>query len=381
VRGYLAAGLFDGVGMQERPTLLVEGDRIVAVGEPIPESVTTEDLGDATLWPGLVDAHQHLCFDGNGTLEEQVSGIDDGALADRARVMARRALAGGVTTLRDLGDRSWLTLPLRDEPDLPTILAAGPPITLVDGHCWYLGGGCAADDASLRGAVRERAEQGADVVKIMVTGGAGTPGYPLWKSQFDDAQTRLMVDEAHARDLPVAAHCHGFDGVMAAAAAGADTIEHCSFVGPDERPVMDRARIEAVATSGSVFSLTVGILPGSTPPPVLARIMDDLIKVRRWLYDAGAPIVAGTDAGIVPFKPHDVLPFAFADLIKFLDMPAAAAAASVTSVSADACGVGDRKGRLAPGYDADFITTAADPFESGSIDVTAVWKAGNRVTP
>ena len=163
------------------------------------------DLDDVTILPGLVDAHQHLCFDGNGTLEVQVTGIDDEALLERARNAARRALLGGVTTLRDVGDRDFVTLALRNDPSLPTILAAGPPLTVDGGHCWYLGGAC-ANDRDLRRAVDERAERDCDVVKVMVTGGVHTPTYPMWASQFDLEQLRLIVDTAHAAGMPVAAH-------------------------------------------------------------------------------------------------------------------------------------------------------------------------------
>lgn len=124
-----AARLFDGFDFVDRATLLIEGDAVVAVGEQLPESVPVVDLGDATLLPGLVDCHQHLVFNGRGTLEEQVTDIDDAALTERARSNARRALTGGVTTVRDLGDRGFVTLGLRDSPDLTGIAAAGPPIT------------------------------------------------------------------------------------------------------------------------------------------------------------------------------------------------------------------------------------------------------------
>ena len=102
----------------------------------------TIDLGDVTVLPGLIDTHQHLCFDGNGTLQEQVEGRSDAELQRRAYANAKGALQAGITTIRDLGDRNFVTLDLRADPDLPTILAAGPPLTADGGHCWYLGGGC-----------------------------------------------------------------------------------------------------------------------------------------------------------------------------------------------------------------------------------------------
>lgn len=150
----------------------------------MPSDVVVEDLGDATLMPGLIDCHQHLCFDGRGSLEEQVVGVSDAELLTRARANAVRALRAGITTIRDLGDRGYVTLALRSDPELPTILASGPPLTAPGGHCWFLGGEC-ADRDSILAAVQERKDRGCDVVKIMVTGGALTPTKVcLWFSLY-----------------------------------------------------------------------------------------------------------------------------------------------------------------------------------------------------
>ena len=148
-----AQRLFDGHTFVEPARVVIAGGVVVAVGADVAEP-TTVDLGGVTLLPGLVDCHQHLVFDGVGTLEEQVSGRTDEELFERAWTQARRALVGGVTTLRDLGDRNFITIGLRGDIDLPTIVCSGPPITTVQGHCWYLGGECVDRDALLA-AVRD----------------------------------------------------------------------------------------------------------------------------------------------------------------------------------------------------------------------------------
>ena len=173
-----AARLFDGTRLVSEPVVEIDGGLIVGVGADVSADVDVQDLGDVTLMPGLVDTHQHLCFDGNGTLEEQVSGRSDDELLDRARANALRALAAGITTIRDLGDRDFVTLGLRDEAGLPTILAAGPPLTKPGGHCWYLGG-CCDDVASLVTAVKERHRRGCDVVATT----AEIPAVSTWLCQ------------------------------------------------------------------------------------------------------------------------------------------------------------------------------------------------------
>jgi imidazolonepropionase-like amidohydrolase len=374
-----AARVFDGERAFDRPTVLVDGDTIAAAGDALPASVPVVDLGAATLLPGLIDCHQHLCFDGNGTLEEQVAGVDDDALIDRARASARRALRGGVTTLRDLGDRGYVTLGLRDDRSLPTILASGPPLTRDGGHCWFLGGIC-TDDVDLRRAVVERHERGCDVVKVMATGGVGTPTFPIWAAQFSVEELRLVVEEAHRLGLPVAAHCHGSVGIESALDAGADTIEHCSFIAPSGRPEPDEALLARLASSDVVISLTGGQLPDHPVSPEFAAAFSILFEAWRRLHEMGATLVAGTDAGIVPAKPHDVLPYAFGDLIECGASPVQALRA-LTTVAARACGVADRKGRLAAGFDADIIAVDGDPLRDPDAlaSVTAVWRAGDRV--
>ena len=100
----------------------------------------------------------------------------------------------------------------------------------------------------------------------------------------------------------------------------------------------------------------------------------------RRLNELGATVVVGTDAGIVPAKAHGVLPYAFGDLIE-IGLNPVQALRSMTTVAAEACGVADRKGRLAPGFDADIIAMAGDPLANpeASLEVSSVWRAGERV--
>lgn len=373
-----AARLFDGERMVERPTVFIENGTIVDVGVTPPESAEVLDLGDATVLPGLVDCHQHLCFDGVGTLEEQVAGIDDDALVVRSRESALRALRAGITTLRDLGDRNYSSLGLRGDPALPTIQCAGPPLTVVGGHCWYLGGECDGLGGLVR-SVNERADRGCDVVKIMVSGGALTPTFPMWQSQFSTEEVRTVVETAHARGLPVAGHCHGVDAIRTAVEARVDSIEHCTFFTTSGGSEPPPDLIEKVAASGIVVSATLGQVPGL---PVPARVADNLPIVRAALaemHGRGATIVAGSDGGISPVKPHDVLPHALGDFIS-LGMTAAAGLRALTRTAADVLGLGDRKGRVASGYDADLLAVEGNPLTDATAltSVRAVWVGGRR---
>jgi imidazolonepropionase-like amidohydrolase len=300
-------------------------------------------------------------------------------LSDRARANAARALRAGITTIRDLGDRGYITLALRGEPGLPTILASGPPLTPSGGHCWFLGGECDGREALVE-AVHERKRRGCDVVKIMVTGGAHTPTFPMWKSQFTVDEVTDVVDTAHSLGLPVAAHCHGTEGVACAVAARVDTIEHCSFFSDDARAEPDEAVIQAIADRGITVSATLGSDPAHPVPPIIATNLPSIVDGLRTLHSRGGTVVVGTDAGISPGKPHDILPSAV-DQLAEIGITGADLLTTLTSTAARACGVGDRKGRIAPGYDADLLATVGDPAQRPEAlrDVHGVWHRGVRI--
>lgn len=380
--GVRAARVFDGERVRGPGVVQVDGGRVTAVhtdGGP-PAGLPVTDLGaGTTVLPGLVDTHTHLALDATAAAVDRVRAAAADELTAWMRTAARRSLAVGITTARDLGDRDFLSLSLRDalaaDPCAgPQLLCAGPPVTTPKGHCWFLGGEVAGPD-ELRRAVAERAERGVDVVKVMATGGELTAGTDPGEAQFDAETLSVLVDEAHGHGLPVAAHAHGADGIRIALAAGVDTIEHCSFltangVEPDED------LIAAVGAADVVVSMTLGFAPGVPLPPRIATNLPRIQALLRMLVTSGATVALGSDAGINPPKPHDVLPHGIA---MFAEASGAAdALAAATSRAAEACGVGDRKGRLAPGFDADLLVLGGDPFADIAAvhDVRAVYRAG-----
>src|SRR4051794_40162124 len=201
MHGYRAPRAFDG----ERPLpdgalVLVDGGLIVAVepaSAPVPADCPVTELPGATLLPGLIDAHVHLCGDAGPRALDQLPELGDAELDAIVVRSLADGLAGGVTAVRDLGDARWAVVDRhRGRPDGPTVVASGPPITSPAGHCAGRGGE-AVGEAELRRAVRDRAEHGADVVKIMTSGGLMTAGTDVLAGQYTLDELRAVVDEAH----------------------------------------------------------------------------------------------------------------------------------------------------------------------------------------
>lgn len=368
-----AAAMFDGINstLVAEPLVVIAGRAITAVhgpAGPVPPGASIIDLPGLTLMPGLIDTHLHLCFDATGDPIGHLEKADDDTLRQQMAEAARRALRAGVTTVRDLGDRSYLALELRDHDiagradPLPAIVAAGPPITTPGGHCHFLGG-AASGQRGLRAAVRERAERGVDVIKVMASGGNVTPGSLAHEPQFGADSLRAIVDEAHHQGLPVTVHAHSARSIADAVAAGVDGIEHATFMTADGLDAPE-ALIRAIAAQRIAVGWTVGLDPGQrgTAPPQIASRMAALIANRRRLHESGAMLVAGSDAGVSPAKPHDVLPYAPQDLAAVGLSPAEILRA-MTSQAAQACGLGDRKGRIAPGFDADILAIDGNPLD------------------
>ena len=377
MHGYRAARAFDGERVLTGGALvLVEGAAIVAVqpaGSSAPGDCPVTDLPGATLLPGLVDAHVHLCADAGPRALDQLPDLSDGELDAIVEEALAAQLAAGVTAVRDLGDASWTVADRhRGRATGPTVVASGPPVTSVGGHCAGMGGEVAGVEG-VRRAVRERADHRVDVVKVMTSGGAMTPGTDVTVCQFTLEELRALVDEAHRAGLPVTAHAHAVAAVRLSLAAGVDGLEHCTCITAQGIEMPD-GLADAIAAAGIPVCPTIGRARGVAIAPAVLALMartgmtyeSRLAQVAQ-LHAAGVPLVSGADAGINPAKPHGVLPESVIDLVT-AGVPARAALASATSGAAAACGLAGRTGRLTPGLDADLIAVGGDPLA----DVTAL---------
>ena len=352
--------LWDGLGdgYAEADSIAIDGARIAAIGH----GFGGEDCRGATVVPGLIDAHVHMVLDpALRTLAEQLSepaAVVREKMAARAEAMVR----SGITTARDLGGGDHLELALRDDIDRgelpgPRLLCAGQPITSVGGHCHFWGGE-AADLAGAAEVVERQWCRGADLIKVMATGGMQTPASQPKDAQFDAETMAAIVALAGERGLAVAAHCHGTPGIRNAAEAGVRTIEHCSWIGADgKRGEYDPAIAQTLADRGIFVSPTVNAGWARFGPAFAARVAANFRGMKRH----GCRLIASTDAGIPNVRHHDLaraLPV-FAQLAELSPRQTLRAA---TSVAAEALGLGGVTGALRPGRSADLLFVAGDPL-------------------
>jgi imidazolonepropionase-like amidohydrolase len=370
-----AEALIDGTGAPSaRPgAVLIEGESIRAVGPGIdaPADVTRLDFPGATITPGLIDCHVHLSDAGlpdASVQDRDPSGLRMLRMADHAR----RTLAAGFTTVRDVGGRDHLEFALRRAAReglirTPRLVLAGKIVSMTTaGATSWLGMYRQADGAGeVIKAVREQVAAGADVIKIMATGAVLAPGHERPTSaQFTRAELKAAVETAHGLGLRVAAHAHGVEGIARAVEAGVDTIEHGTHLHEDPAVAKEMAArgIFLVPTLKALARIADPDGPG-VPEDMRAKAHDrrsDRDRTFRLALELGVPIAMGTDAA-TPFNRHGENAQELELMVSLGMSPLAAIAASS---GAGALAIGrDDVGVLAPGKLADLVVWDRDPAE------------------
>jgi imidazolonepropionase-like amidohydrolase len=231
------ARIIDGTGAEpvRGRAVVVEGGTITAVvDEARAPRGRGIDLAGHTLLPGLINCHVHLCF---GAEADPVRPMREESLAMtavKALLRARLTAEAGVTTVRDLGGRDYAEMAVRRaiQEGLvagPRIVAAGRPVCMTGGHGHFLAREADGPDDA-RKAVREQLKAGADVIKLIATGGVMTPGVEPGSPQLTRDEMRAAIEEARKAGRRTAAHAMAATGISDAIAAGITSIEHGVFL-------------------------------------------------------------------------------------------------------------------------------------------------------
>jgi imidazolonepropionase-like amidohydrolase len=383
----------------EHQIIWIEGERIKKIDNEseiagqLPSNVRTIDLSHFTVLPGLIDAHTHLTGSpfllGTAWLHDSVP-----RAALRGARNARTTLEAGFTTVRDLGSFGYADIALRDainEGDAvgPRALVCGEQLSITGGHgddtylapeFNYTDGGVADGVPAVMRMVRRNIKYGADVIKMMATGGVTSEADDPRAEQFSPEEMRAIVETAHRLGRKVAAHAHGSQGIKDAVLAGVDSIEHGSFI--------DEEGIQLMKMHGTYLVPTVYLMDWQRENATKTGMTPNMLNKQRLVSSVaqtnvarairgGVKIAFGTDATMYP---HGLNAREFAVLVR-LGLTPLQAIQSATINAADLLGWSDRVGSLEVEKYADLIAVDGDPLTDVTVleRVRFVMKGGETV--
>ncbi len=358
--------------------IVIEGDKIVSVGPASSVKTSAGDhtinLANATVLPGLIDAHTHITFNPQFGYESLAISVPREALigAHNARV----TLEAGVTTVRNVGATGYADVALRDAINAgdvpgPRMLVSGPALGITGGHCdndllpseyHATEIGVADGVEQVQHKVREVIKYGADLIKVCATGGVLSKGDDPNASQYTLEEMKAIVADAHRLGRRVAAHAHGAQGVIWASEAGVDSIEHGHL--------MNDAAIATLKKNGTYLVPTLYLIDWQREHAAEANL-PDFVKKKMELVsqmakgnikkaiEAGVKIGMGTDAAVYP---HGLNAHELAVYVSLGMLPLQAIQTSTIN-DADLLGWADKVGTVEPGKWADIIAVDGDPLQ------------------
>jgi imidazolonepropionase-like amidohydrolase len=362
--------LIDGTGRAwEQAAIHVEAERIADVTAPValPGEAEVLDLQGKTVIPGLINCHTHLCLDGS---PDPITALMARTPTENVLIAAKHAadaVRAGVTTVRDCAGWESVDLDLKKAiwSDLaigPRMLVSGKGLTMTGGHGHQFGREVnGADDA--RKAAREQLKAGADLIKLVATGGVMTPGVEPGAAQLTYKELKAAIAEAKKAGRTTAAHAQGTTGIRNAVRAGISSIEHGFF--------LDRKAIEMMLKRGTYLVPTLAavhqILQGGPDVGIPAFVLEKVERVKDAHLDsfvrawkAGVPIAAGNDAG-TPFNRADDLVIELECMVRAGLSPAEALDTAHRS-AARLLQMEDQIGTVEPNKLADLVVLDADPL-------------------
>lgn len=384
--------LINGTGESpvENAYLIVEDKKILKVGSAYvmePDSgMEIVDLSGKTIMPGLINCHVHITMEPVG---DPVSIMAKDSIAKstlRGVANLKKHLLAGTTFFRDLGAPNGIDLDLRDSVNEgliegPQFLAAGKCVTMTGGHGWFIGREADGVDET-RKAAREQLKAGADVIKIMATGGVMTKGVEPGSPQLSIEEMESAVIEAHKAGKKTATHAQGTEGIKNAILAGIDSVEHGIFLDDEVIQLMVDRGVYLVPTLVAPYFIVKNGVEAGIPQHAVDKsnyVMKYHIESFKKAYKAGVKIAMGTDAG-TPFNLHSAAAYELKQMAEYAMTPMESIVASTKS-SADLLGILDDYGTLEEGKFADFLVLDENPIDNLDtlFDINSVYKLGKKV--
>ncbi|MBX9975148.1 amidohydrolase family protein [Cytobacillus firmus] len=363
--GSIIDGLNDGV--LENSYIKVENGKITEVKEGEPGESEGFEIIDCTgkhILPGLIDCHVHLVWNGSADPQSVIKNEENDRIALEAYQHAFDTLKLGITTVRDLGAPDRTVLHVRNVIDSglllgPTIIASGAPICMTGGHVYYLGYESDGPD-EVRKNTRKVLKEGADLVKVMATGGIYTKGEEPGSVQLTIEELSAAKEEALKKNKKVAAHADGLEGIMNCLEVGIDTIEHGIYA--------DRQALEIMKNQGTFLVPTMAVmrqLISSPDIPAYAlekakQVVGPHFSMLQEAVQIGVKIATGTDCGS-PLTPpryyYDELAIMHEAGMSEMEVIKAS-----TNVAAECLGIEDQRGSISPGKFADLLIVDSNPL-------------------
>ena len=364
--------------------VLVRGERIVEAGTSVSHPADAEviDLGDATLMPGMIDAHVHLFLHpGAEDLQTVEESVPERTII--ATLAARADLMAGFTAERDMGTEGAGSADTAVRNAINQGLIPGPRMRISGNAIDVLGGhedanhynpeqhvlsnATYANDADeLVRVIRQQLKEGADFIKIYETGrDTLLNGQFHTPYQYTEAELARAVQEAARVGTVVAVHDTGEPGTLFAAQAGVASIDHADQLSPETMQLMRQKQIFAVPTF-TISEYFAGHAASPAQQQRLRQSLDYHVQEFRKQVAAGVPMAVGSDIGPVP---HGTQARELALMVQYGMTPLAVLQADLIN-GAKLLGWQNEIGQIKPGYFADVIAVPGDPLK----DITAVQK-------
>ncbi len=392
------ATLIDGNGGAplENAAAHVVGERIAWVGgmADLPrEALDAEQIDVSGKWllPGLIDAHIHICYNGSESVFALLEKPRDDLVLEAVDI-CRRTLSHGVTTVRDVGGEQYIEMGLRRAIDRgfiegPRMKLSGRVISMTGGHAHFIAREADGPD-EMRKAAREQIKAGADLVKLMATGGTATPGQDIHASQLTVEEISAVTEVARMMGRKVAAHCHGTGGIRNCMLGGVDTIEHGTY--------LDEETADMMVENGAALVLTLGAGNPDLESYPLSPVQQADAERRKPMIEQGIKQIRGTialargkgiflgigtDAGGNPLAPHNFSMARELELLVDNDLTAMEAISIGTRNNAAVLDMEDDIGTVEAGKYADLLLLKSDPLVDirNLRDIAAVVKGGKKV--
>jgi len=357
-------------GNPVRGDLLIEGKDILEVGKVNSGDAKVVDVSGKFIMPGLINCHVHCLYEGSSPDPFSIMSKESDAMtALRGARNLKKMLYSGVTFFRDMGARNFVDIELRKARNEgliegPEFHAAGRSIVMTGGHGWMSGREADGCD-EVRKAAREQLRAGADLIKIMATGGVLTAGVEPGAAQLGYDEIAVAVEEANKAGKKTASHAQGSSGIMNAVRAGISSIEHGFYLTDEIIDLMLQKGTYLVPTFYAAYS----IWKNGVEAGIAAQAVEKTKKVMtahkmsfQKAYKAGVKIAMGPDTG-TPLNPADATALEVAMMVEN-GMSLKDAIVSSTKGGADLLGISQRYGTLEKGKAADFLVLGANPLEN-----------------